>query len=105
MLTEAAIKGKGGPAHGPEGKRYHRQTVPAGTGMQVYTDTQVVTTRTDDPYVNALRGLLENEEESADTAEVPQQEEAAEADQTLDAEEEAGKYRSGLDKRISPVIH
>ena len=48
----------------------------------------MVTTRTDDPYVNALRGLLENEEESADTAEVPQQEEAAEADQTLDEEEE-----------------
>ena len=88
VLTEAAIKGKVDPLMGLKENVIIGKLVPAGTGMQVYTDTQVVTTRTDDPYVNALRGLLENEEESADTAEVPQQEEAAEADQTLDAEEE-----------------
>ena len=88
VLTEAAIKGKVDPLMGLKENVIIGKLVPAGTGMQAYTDTQVVTTRTDDPYVNALRGLLENEEESADTAEVPQQEEAAEADQTLDAEEE-----------------
>ena len=88
VLTEAAIKGKVDPLMGLKENVIIGKLVPAGTGMQVYTDTQVVTTRTDDPYVNALRGLLENEEESADTAEVPQQEEAAEADQTLDEEEE-----------------
>ena len=54
--------------------------VPAGTGMQCYSDVEVIDTHAsdNDPYVTALRGLLdtgdgenadENEAESAENAE------------------------------------
>ena len=60
VLTEAAIKGKVDPLMGLKENVIIGKLVPISTGMQMYTDTQVVGARTDDPYVNALRGLLEN---------------------------------------------
>ena len=42
--------------------------VPAGTGMQCYSDVEVIDTHAsdDDPYVTALRGLLDTGENGSD---------------------------------------
>ena len=65
VLTEAAIKGQGRSA-----ARAQRENViigkliPAGTGMQVYTDVDVVNIHAseNDPYIATLRSMLEDEE-------------------------------------------
>ena len=80
VLTEAAIKGKVDPLMGLKENVIIGKLVPAGTGMQCYSDVEVIDTHAsdNDPYVTALRGLLdtgdgenadENEAESAENAE------------------------------------
>ena len=45
--------------------------IPAGTGMQVYTDVDVVNIHAseNDPYIATLRSMLEDEEAPAASAE------------------------------------
>ncbi len=71
VLTEAAIKGKVDPLLGLKENVIIGKLVPAGTGMQVYTDVEVVPTHenSNDPYVNALRSMLSEEDEPAAAAE------------------------------------
>ena len=61
VLTEAAIKGKVDPLMGLKENVIIGKLVPAGTGMQCYSDVEVIDTHAsdDDPYVTALRGLLD----------------------------------------------
>ena len=65
VLTEAAIKGKADPLLGLKENVIIGKLVPAGTGMQVYTDVDVVNTHASetDPYIVTLRSMLEDEEE------------------------------------------
>ena len=80
MLTEAAIKGKVDPLLGLKENVIIGKLVPAGTGMQVYTDVDVINTHasSDDPYVAALRSMLHDEDEPVEPAEA----EAVQADES-----------------------
>ena len=87
VLTEAAIKGKVDPLMGLKENVIIGKLVPAGTGMQLYTDVDVVNTHADDndPYVTALRSMLE-EEDVVRPEIMPEEEEPAV--ELLDEEEE-----------------
>ena len=80
VLTEAAIKGKVDPLLGLKENVIIGKLVPAGTGMQVYTDVDVINTHasSDDPYVAALRSMLHDEDEPVESAEA----EAVQADES-----------------------
>ena len=81
VLTDAAIKGKVDPLLGLKENVIIGKLIPAGTGMQVYNDVDVINTHasSDDPYVAALRSMLEdNEEAEAEDAAQEFSEEAAE---------------------------
>ena len=60
VLTEAAIKGKVDPLLGLKENVIIGKLVPAGTGMQVYSDVHVQNTHAleNDPYISALRDIL-----------------------------------------------
>ena len=62
VLTEAAIKGKVDPLIGLKENVIIGKLVPAGTGMQVYSDVEVVNTHAqeNDPYIATLRSMLED---------------------------------------------
>jgi len=70
VLTDAAIKGKVDPLLGLKENVIIGKLIPAGTGMPVYNDVDVVNTHasSDDPYVAALRSMLEDDNSSADPA-------------------------------------
>ncbi len=82
VLTDAAIKGKVDPLLGLKENVIIGKLIPAGTGMQVYNDVDVINTHasSDDPYVTALRSMLEEAPEAAAPADQP----AEEAEQTAD---------------------
>ena len=65
VLTEAAIKGKVDPLLGLKENVIIGKLVPAGTGMQAYNHVEPVNTHasSNDPYVAALRSMLEDQEE------------------------------------------
>ena len=71
VLTEAAIKGKVDPLLGLKENVIIGKLIPAGTGMQVYTDVDVVNIHAseNDPYIATLRSMLEDEEAPAASAE------------------------------------
>ena len=62
VLTEAATKGKVDPLVGLKENVIIGKLIPAGTGMQTYADIDVINTHINDndPYVAALRGLLDD---------------------------------------------
>lgn len=98
MLTDAAIEGKIDHLAGLKENVIIGKLVPAGTGMQVYSDVEVVGTHAqeNDPYIATLRSMLED----GDGGE-PQEAEAP--------AEETGKRRnrrfgSGLDKRLIAML-
>ncbi len=66
VLTEAAIKGKVDPLLGLKENVIIGKLVPAGTGMQQYSDVDVINTHASDdsPYVAALRSMLEDDNAS-----------------------------------------
>ncbi len=68
VLTDAAIKGKVDPLLGLKENVIIGKLIPAGTGMQVYGDVEAVNTHasSDDPYVAALRNLLNDSEETTE---------------------------------------
>ena len=70
VLTEAAIKGKVDPLLGLKENVIIGKLIPAGTGMQVYTDVDVVNIHAseNDPYIATLRSMLEDEEAPAASA-------------------------------------
>ena len=65
VLTEAAIKGKVDPLMGLKENVIIGKLIPAGTGMQVYNRVEPVNTHasSNDPYVTALRSMLEDQDE------------------------------------------
>ena len=71
VLTEAAIKGKVDPLLGLKENVIIGKLVPAGTGMQVYTDVEVVDTHSsnNDPYINTLRSMLVDDDEPVEIME------------------------------------
>ena len=71
VLTDAAIKGKVDPLLGLKENVIIGKLIPAGTGMQVYNDVDVINTHasSDDPYVAALRSMLEDGEEAEEVTE------------------------------------
>ncbi len=70
VLTDAAIKGKVDPLLGLKENVIIGKLIPAGTGMPVYNDVDVVNTHasSDDPYVAALRSMLEDDGEAVEAA-------------------------------------
>ncbi len=66
VLTDAAIKGKVDPLLGLKENVIIGKLIPAGTGMQTYNNVDVINTHasSDDPYVAALRSMLEDGEEA-----------------------------------------
>ena len=66
VLTDAAIKGKVDPLLGLKENVIIGKLIPAGTGMQEYSNAEAVNTHasSDDPYVTALRSLLGEEEDT-----------------------------------------
>ena len=89
VLTEAAIKGKVDPLLGLKENVIIGKLVPAGTGMQAYTDVEIMNTHPDAPedgYIATLRSMLEEDEGSSeedepillDEEESPAREEAEE---------------------------
>ncbi|MBQ9861424.1 MAG: DNA-directed RNA polymerase subunit beta' [Clostridia bacterium] len=70
VLTDAAIKGKVDPLLGLKENVIIGKLIPAGTGMPVYNDVDVVNTHasSDDPYVAALRSMLEDDGEAVEPA-------------------------------------
>ena len=77
MLTEAAIKGKVDPLLGLKENVIIGKLIPAGTGMQVYTDVDVVNVHAseNDPYIATLRSMLEDDGDPAgETANLPLEE-------------------------------
>ena len=76
VLTDAAIKGKVDPLLGLKENVIIGKLIPAGTGMPVYNNVDVVNTHasSDDPYVAALRSMLEDGEEAEPMAEEPAEE-------------------------------
>ncbi len=85
VLTEAAIKGKVDPLIGLKENVIIGKLVPAGTGMQVYTDVQVKGPERpdDDPYIATLRSMLE-EGEAAESVEVIEEEEDAVSEESAE---------------------
>ena len=66
MLTEAAIKGKVDPLLGLKENVIIGKLVPAGTGMQRYSDVEPVCTKApaeEEPYIEALRSLLSEDDD------------------------------------------
>ncbi|MBO5928537.1 MAG: DNA-directed RNA polymerase subunit beta', partial [Clostridia bacterium] len=65
VLTDAAIKGKVDPLLGLKENVIIGKLIPAGTGMPVYNNIDVVNTHasSNDPYVAALRSMLEDDAE------------------------------------------
>ncbi len=76
VLTDAAIKGKVDPLLGLKENVIIGKLIPAGTGMPVYNNVDVVNTHasSDDPYVAALRSMLEDGEDAEPVAEVSEEE-------------------------------
>ncbi len=76
VLTDAAIKGKVDPLLGLKENVIIGKLIPAGTGMQVYNDVDVINTHasSDDPYVAALRSMLESDDETEAVEEVSTEE-------------------------------
>ncbi len=70
VLTDAAIKGKVDPLLGLKENVIIGKHIPPGTGMPVYNDVDVVNTHasSDDPYVAALRSMLEDDGEAVEAA-------------------------------------
>ena len=69
VLTEAAIKGKVDPLLGLKENVIIGKLVPAGTGMQAYTDVEIMNTHPDAPedgYIATLRSMLEEDEGSSE---------------------------------------
>ncbi len=66
VLTDAAIKGKDDPLLGLKENVIIGKLIPAGTGMQEYSNAEAVNTHasSDDPYVTALRSLLGEQEDA-----------------------------------------
>ena len=64
VLTDAAIKGKVDPLLGLKENVIIGKLIPAGTGMPVYNNVDVVNTHasSNDPYVAALRSMLDDAE-------------------------------------------
>ncbi|MBR2406933.1 MAG: DNA-directed RNA polymerase subunit beta' [Clostridia bacterium] len=75
VLTDAAIKGKADPLLGLKENVIIGKLIPAGTGMDVYNNVDVINTHasSDDPYVAALRSMLE-EGENAEPVEIAEEE-------------------------------
>ncbi len=67
VLTDAAIKGKVDPLLGLKENVIIGKLIPAGTGMPVYNNVDVVNTHasSNDPYVAALRSMLDDAEPEA----------------------------------------
>ncbi|MGI6265205.1 MAG: DNA-directed RNA polymerase subunit beta', partial [Acutalibacteraceae bacterium] len=65
VLTESAIKCKVDPLLGLKENVIIGKLIPAGTGMQVYNHVEPVNTHasSNDPYITALRSMLEDGEE------------------------------------------
>ena len=72
VLTDAAIKGKVDPLLGLKENVIIGKLIPAGTGMPVYNTVDVVNTHasSDDPYVAALRSMLEDDTDAVDATPV-----------------------------------
>ncbi len=91
VLTEAAIKGKVDPLIGLKENVIIGKLVPAGTGMQVYTDVEVQNTgaSNNDPYIATLRSMLEEEEtpEDPETATTAAEDAGAEDEQQTKEED------------------
>ena len=71
VLTDAAIKGKVDPLRGLKENVIIGKLIPAGTGIQMYNNVEVINThatKSDDPFVSKLREMLE-EDESAEAGE------------------------------------
>ena len=69
VLTEAAIKGKVDPLLGLKENVIIGKLVPAGTGMQRYSDVEPVCTKApaeEEPYIEALRSLLSEDDDKTD---------------------------------------
>ncbi len=65
VLTEAAIRGKADPLLGLKENVIIGKLVPAGTGMQVYSDVEIQNQHPDEPedgYIATLRSILEESE-------------------------------------------
>ncbi len=79
VLADAAIKGKVDPLLGLKENVIIGKLIPAGTGMRVYNNVDVVNTHKNDdtPYVAALRGMLEDGE-AAESAEIAAEENISE---------------------------
>ncbi len=76
VLTEAAIKGKVDPLMGLKENVIIGKLIPAGTGMRVYSDVDVVNVHPseNDPYIATLRSMLEDDQEpAASAAPVPEE--------------------------------
>ena len=70
-MTDAAIKGKVDPLLGLKENVIIGKLIPAGTGIRAYNDVEVINTHASDsdPYVTALRSMLEEGDESASEGE------------------------------------
>ncbi len=76
VLTDAAIKGKVDPLLGLKENVIIGKLIPAGTGMPVYNNVDVVNTHasSNDPYVAALRSMLDDAEPEAEAEELAEEE-------------------------------
>ena len=76
VLTDAAIKGKVDPLLGLKENVIIGKLIPAGTGMPVYNNVDVVNTHasSNDPYVAALRSMLDDAEPEAEVEELTTEE-------------------------------
>jgi len=91
VLTEAAIKGKVDPLLGLKENVIIGKLVPAGTGMQRYNEVKPVSTKApaeEEPYIEALRSLLAEEDEPVAEAD---EDEAVELLDEADEVEETAK--------------
>ena len=75
VLTDAAIKGKVDPLLGLKENVIIGKLIPAGTGMPVYNNVDVVNTHasSNDPYVAALRSMLDDAEPEATPEEISEE--------------------------------
>ncbi len=80
VLADAAIKGKVDPLLGLKENVIIGKLIPAGTGMQVYNNVDVVNTHKNDdaPYVAALRSMLDDVETTGESAETATEENISE---------------------------
>ena len=62
VLADAAIKGKVDPLRGLKENVIIGKLIPAGTGIQMYNNVEVINTHAsvDDPFVSKLREMLED---------------------------------------------